>query len=65
LETAITVPSGAFIRNRKCDSASTNSSNIPAMGVLPVGPPNGIVAAGSRRRAIASLPAGLVGDFAI
>jgi hypothetical protein len=31
LETAITVPSGALIRNLKCDCASTNSSMVPAM----------------------------------
>lgn len=35
LETAITVPSGALSRNLMRDCASTNSSNKPAIGVLP------------------------------
>ncbi|MFC0459264.1 hypothetical protein ACFFGR_22445 [Arthrobacter liuii] len=36
LDTAITVPSGAVSRNLKADFASTNSSNIPAIAILPV-----------------------------
>jgi hypothetical protein len=35
LETAITVPSGAVSRNLTYDCASTNSSNKPAIRVLP------------------------------
>jgi hypothetical protein len=35
LETTITVPSGAVSRNLTCACASTNSSNKPAIGVLP------------------------------
>jgi hypothetical protein len=36
LETAMMVPSGAVSRNLNADSASTNSSNIPAIAILSV-----------------------------
>jgi hypothetical protein len=37
-EVAITAPSGPVILNLKFESSSLKSSNIPAMGLLPVGP---------------------------
>lgn len=37
LETAITVPSGPLSRNLKYECSSTNSSNVPAITILPVG----------------------------
>jgi hypothetical protein len=51
-------------RNLKEDSASTKSSNMPAMALLTVcGPPNGLVAAELTGRDAASLSAGFVVQF--